>query len=64
MAIHPAIVLTCDGHQCSARLALIGPNAVSYHGARGHAESYGWDCSTDDVDWCPACRAAQAALDS
>lgn len=54
MAIHPAIVLTCDGYQRSERLALIGPNAVSYHGARGHAESYGWDCSADDVDWGPA----------
>ncbi|TDW43155.1 hypothetical protein EDF52_113109 [Curtobacterium sp. PhB42] len=64
MAIHPAIVLTCDGYQCSEKLALIGPNAVSYGGARGHAESYGWDCSVDDVDWCPNCRAAQAALDS
>ena len=64
MAIHPAIVLTCDGYQCTEKLALIGPNAVSYHGARGHAESYGWDCSADDVDWCPSCKAAQAALDA
>jgi hypothetical protein len=24
MAIHPAIVLTCDGYRCSDRLALIG----------------------------------------
>ncbi|RPE75387.1 hypothetical protein EDF28_3740 [Curtobacterium sp. PhB137] len=62
MAIHPAIVLTCDGYQCSENLALIGPNAVSYQGARGHAESSGWDCSADGVDWCPNCRAAQAAL--
>jgi hypothetical protein len=64
MAIHPAIVLTCDGYRCSDRLALIGANAVSYRGARGHAGSYGWDCSADDVDWCPNCRVAQAALDS
>ncbi|QZQ53772.1 hypothetical protein KZI27_00850 (plasmid) [Curtobacterium sp. TC1] len=64
MTIHPAIVLTCDGHQCGEKLALIGTNAVSYHGARGHTESYGWDCSTDDVDWRPTYRAAQAALDS
>jgi hypothetical protein len=63
MAIHPAIVLTCDGYQCDEKLALIGPNAVSYGGARGHAESYGWDCSAEDVDWCPSCRAAQADLD-
>jgi len=63
MTIHPAIVLTCDGFECDEKLALIGPNAVSYGGARGHADSYGWDCSVDGVDWCPRCRAAQAALD-
>lgn len=63
MTIHPAIVLTCDGYQCDEKLALIGANAVSYGGARGHANSYGWDCSADGVDWCPRCRAAQAALD-
>jgi hypothetical protein len=63
MTIHPAIVLTCDGYRCDEKLALIGANAVSYGGARGHAVSYGWDCSTDGVDWCPRCRAAQAALD-
>lgn len=64
MAIHPALVLTCDGYQCAGKLALIGPNAASYVGARAHAESYGWDCSAGDVDWCPECRAAQAALDA
>lgn len=64
MAIHPAFVLTCDGYQCSEKLALIGPNAVSYNGARAHAQAYGWDCSSEHVDWCPSCRAAQAALDS
>jgi len=63
MTIHPAIVLTCDGFECDEKLALIGQNAVSYRGARGHAISYGWDCSNDGVDWCPRCRAAQAALD-
>lgn len=62
VAIHPAIVLTCDGYQCGEKLALIGPNAVSYRGARSHAESYGWDCSAEHVDWCPSCRAAQASL--
>lgn len=54
MAIHPAIVITCDGYQCDEKLALIGPNAVSYHGARGHALSYGWS-TNDEVDWCPSC---------
>ncbi|MGG7308831.1 hypothetical protein ACQXVK_16755 [Curtobacterium sp. AB451] len=64
MSIHPAIVITCDGHQCTGKLALIGANAASYRGARAHAETYGWDCATDDLDWCPDCHAAQAALDT
>jgi hypothetical protein len=37
-AIHPAIVLTCDGYQCKQRHTLISPNAVSYHGAHGPRE--------------------------
>lgn len=64
MAVHPAIVITCDGHPCDEKIALIGPNAVSYAGARGHAASHGWDTSADHVDWCPRCAAAQADLDA
>lgn len=55
MAIHPAIVIKCDGYQCDAKLALIGPNAVSYRGARGHALAFGWS-TNDEVDWCPSCN--------
>jgi hypothetical protein len=28
-------VITCDGYRCDEKLALIGPNAVNCHGARG-----------------------------
>jgi hypothetical protein len=62
MTVHPAIVITCDGYECTEKLALIGPNAVSYLGARGHALAFGWT-TNDEVDWCPSCSAAQAALD-
>lgn len=60
--IHPAFVITCDGHECGQKIALIGPNATSYRGARGYASQEGWR-TNDEVDWCPACSAGQAELD-
>lgn len=63
MTIHPAFVITCDGFDCDEKIALIGPNATSYRGARGYAAGHDWDCTAEHVDWCPTCSAAQAALD-
>lgn len=60
--IHPAFVITCDGRDCGEKIALIGPNATSYLGARGYASQEGWT-TNDDVDWCPTCSEAQRALD-
>jgi hypothetical protein len=60
--IHPAFVIFCDGRDCGEKIALIGPIATSYRGARGYASHEEW-ATNDEVDWCPTCSAAQAALD-